>query len=70
MKMEKENPIIMGSYGIGVERIMACHLEQNHDANGIFWDKSIALYLIHLICVNSNSEKSCSQSEKNLFRIE
>ena len=32
----KENPIIMGSYGIGVERIMACHLEQNHDANGIF----------------------------------
>ena len=60
----KENPIIMGSYGIGVERIMACHLEQNHDANGIFWDKSIAPYLIHLICVNSNSEKVVSQSEK------
>jgi len=31
----KENPLIMGSYGIGVERVMACYIEQNHDEKGI-----------------------------------
>jgi len=31
----KENPIIMGSYGIGVERVLACYIEQNHDENKI-----------------------------------
>ena len=35
----KENPLIMGSYGIGVERVMACYLEQHHDENGIIWEK-------------------------------
>ena len=38
----KEQPIIMGSYGIGMERIVACHIEQNHDANGIIWDPALA----------------------------
>src|ERR1041385_3380141 len=33
----KEKPIIMGSYGIGVERIIACHIEQYHDKFGIVW---------------------------------
>jgi len=52
----KEVLIIMGSYGIGVERIAACHIEQNHDANGIIWDKAIAPFLIHLIAVNAENE--------------
>jgi prolyl-tRNA synthetase len=48
------HPIIMGSYGIGIERIIACHIEQNHDANGIIWDKSIAPYQVHLIAVSKS----------------
>ncbi|MFN0159020.1 MAG: proline--tRNA ligase [Bacteroidota bacterium] len=52
----KSNPIIMGSYGIGIERIVACHIEQNHDANGIIWDKLLAPYFIHLIAVTKNPE--------------
>jgi prolyl-tRNA synthetase len=52
----KEVPIIMGSYGIGVERIAACHIEQNHDENGIIWDKAIAPFLVHLIAVNAENE--------------
>ena len=48
-------PIIMGSYGIGIERIIACHIEQNHDENGIIWDKSIAPYQVHLIAVSKNT---------------
>ncbi|MEW5797369.1 MAG: proline--tRNA ligase [Bacteroidota bacterium] len=52
----EEHPIIMGSYGIGVERIVACHIEQHHDEFGIKWQKSIAPYDVHLISVNMNSE--------------
>lgn len=48
----EEHPIIMGSYGIGVERVMACSIEQSHDANGIIWDKVIAPFHVHLIGLN------------------
>lgn len=59
----KENPIIMGSYGIGVERIIACHIEQHYDEFGIKWQKSIAPYDVHLICVNMNSEAVVKKAE-------
>jgi prolyl-tRNA synthetase len=38
----KEAPIVMGSYGIGVERIMASAIELHHDDDGIIWPKAIA----------------------------
>ncbi|HEV2914939.1 MAG TPA: proline--tRNA ligase [Pyrinomonadaceae bacterium] len=38
----KEVPIVMGSYGIGVERILASAIELHHDADGIIWPKAIA----------------------------
>lgn len=41
-KNGKEVPIIMGSYGIGVERILAAAIELHHDADGIIWPQSIA----------------------------
>lgn len=63
-KEGKENPIIMGSYGIGVERIVACHIEQHHDEFGIKWQRSIAPYDVHLICVNMNSEEVKKKSEE------
>jgi prolyl-tRNA synthetase len=52
----KEKPIIMGSYGIGIERIIACHIEQSHDKNGIIWSKKVAPFHVHLVLVNSNNE--------------
>ncbi|MBX2991694.1 MAG: proline--tRNA ligase [Bacteroidetes bacterium] len=56
-------PIIMGSYGIGIERIIACHIEQNHDANGIIWDKSIAPYLVHIVAVNVKNKEVVERAE-------
>jgi prolyl-tRNA synthetase len=50
-------PVVMGSYGIGIERILACHIEQNHDKDGIFWDKVLAPYQIHLIAVSTKSKE-------------
>ncbi len=53
----KEKPIVMGSYGIGVERIVACHIEQRHDEHGIIWSKAIAPYHVHLIGLNMKNER-------------
>lgn len=52
-----EHPIIMGSYGIGVERVMACYIEQNHDANGIIWNKLLAPFQVHLIGLNLKKQE-------------
>jgi prolyl-tRNA synthetase len=59
----KEKPIIMGSYGIGVERVIACHIEQSHDDHGIIWGKVIAPFHVHLILVNSNVESAIKVAE-------
>ncbi len=60
----KEKPIIMGSYGIGVERVIACYIEQNHDARGIVWNKVLAPFQIHLISINPKNEKIAETCEK------
>jgi len=60
----QEKPIIMGSYGIGVERIIACHIEQNHDENGIIWDKAIAPFHVHLISVNTENPVVVETADK------
>jgi len=60
----KEKPIIMGSYGIGVERIIASAIEQNHDASGIVWDKAISPFAVHLIAVNTNNKQVMEASEQ------
>ncbi|MGV8018269.1 MAG: proline--tRNA ligase [Ignavibacteria bacterium] len=52
----KEHPIIMGSYGIGVERIIAAHIEQNHDDNGIIWEGEIAPFNVMLINITTQNE--------------
>jgi prolyl-tRNA synthetase len=60
----KANPVIMGSYGIGMERIVACYIEQNHDKDGIIWNKALAPYQIHLIAVNVNSKDVIAASDR------
>ena len=60
----EEHPIIMGSYGIGVERIMACFIEQHHDDKGIVWEKPLAPFDVHLIALNMKNESVASTSEK------
>ena len=60
----KEHPIVMGSYGIGVERIFACFLEQNYDEKGIVWKKPLNPFDVHLIGLNMKNElisKTCEQ---------
>jgi prolyl-tRNA synthetase len=63
------HPIIMGSYGIGAERVMACFIEQHHDDKGIIWDTTLAPFHIHLIGLNMKNESvanTCEEIYKNL----
>ena len=60
----KEVPIIMGSYGIGVERIITAAIEQNHDADGIIWPKSITPFDVIVTITNIKDEKLREAGEK------
>jgi len=60
----KEKPLIMGSYGIGVERVMACFIEQHHDEKGIVWDKTLAPFDIHLLALNLKNQTIVEAAEK------
>ncbi len=62
----KENVIIMGSYGIGIERIAAAYIEQNNDKDGIIWGGEIAPFGIHLISVGKKSDE-IRQSANKLY---
>ena len=45
----KQQPVIMGCYGIGVTRMASACIEQNHDDRGILWPPHVAPYHIHLL---------------------
>jgi prolyl-tRNA synthetase len=50
-----EKPLIGGSYGVGVARVMAAAVEQHHDENGILWPASIAPYDVHVLALTGGS---------------
>ena len=47
------HPIVMGSYGIGVGRNLACIVEAHHDDKGIVWPASVAPYAAHLVSIGA-----------------
>lgn len=63
----KEHPVVMGSYGIGVERVLACFLEQNYDERGIIWKKPLAPFDIHLIGLNMKNQ-TVSETSEQLYK--
>jgi len=60
----KEVPIVMGSYGIGVERIITAAIEQNHDDDGIIWPKSLTPFDVIVTVTNMKDEKLRDAGEK------
>jgi prolyl-tRNA synthetase len=59
----KENPVIMGSYGIGIERIAASYIEQNHDEKGIIWSGEITPFQVNLLCLSVHNEELKKSSD-------
>lgn len=60
----KAKPVIMGSYGIGVTRMLSAAVEQHLTENGIAWPKEIAPFAIHLIQMKTKDETQTELAEK------
>ncbi|MCE7927463.1 MAG: proline--tRNA ligase [Dehalococcoidia bacterium] len=48
----ERQPVVMGCYGIGLERMLAAAIEANHDENGITWPPEVAPYDVHIVALN------------------
>ncbi|HZJ47745.1 MAG TPA: proline--tRNA ligase, partial [Acidimicrobiia bacterium] len=57
-------PLVMGSYGIGIERNMAAVVEMNHDERGIVWPVSVAPYEVVITVVNVDDEVTMTVAER------
>lgn len=53
-------PIIMGSYGIGVTRLLACLAEHYRDEHGLMWPVAMAPYQVHLVALRGGEETAVS----------
>ena len=60
----KSHPVIMGSYGIGIERIISAVVEQNNDEKGIIWPINLAPYKVAIVVINPKEEKQLSVGEE------
>ncbi|MCL5265069.1 MAG: proline--tRNA ligase [Chloroflexi bacterium] len=60
----KEVIVIMGCYGIGVDRLLAAIIEQNHDDKGIIWPRSVAPFQVHLVALGVEDAEVAGVAEK------
>jgi prolyl-tRNA synthetase len=64
-----EHPIIMGSYGIGVGRNVACIVEAHHDDKGIIWPEEVAPYAAHLVAIGANRDAAVAELADRLHEL-
>jgi len=62
-------PVIMGSYGIGTGRLLACIVEEHHDEFGLIWPVSVAPYTVHLVVLKGKGTEGVEDSEANAERL-
>jgi len=60
--------MFMGCYGIGVTRVVAAAIEQNHDANGILWPAAIAPFQVVLVPINYQKSAKVQEMADALYR--
>jgi len=60
----RENPMVMGCYGIGITRTVAAAIEQNYDADGILWPWPIAPYQVHLLSLDPGNAEVAAVAEQ------
>ncbi len=59
-----QKPYVMGSYGIGITRILAAVVEQHHDDSGIIWPKLLAPYSVAVIMANADAPAVTEEAER------
>jgi prolyl-tRNA synthetase len=60
--------MFMGCYGIGVTRVVAAAIEQNHDANGILWPEAIAPFQVVLVPINYQKSTLVQETADSLYQ--
>ena len=63
----QQKPVIMGSYGIGVGRLLACIAEAHHDEHGLTWPVTVAPYAVHLILLRGKGSPQAEESAEKLY---
>lgn len=64
----KSQTLMMGCYGIGVSRVVAAAIEQNHDDNGIVWPDAIAPFHIGIVPMNLHRSEAVQQATESLYQ--
>lgn len=65
----ERHPIVMGSYGIGLGRNVACVVEAHHDEKGIAWPAEVAPYPAHLVAIGGNKAPQVVETAERLYGI-
>ncbi|TNE76371.1 MAG: proline--tRNA ligase [Gammaproteobacteria bacterium] len=63
----REQVVTMGCYGIGVSRVVAAAIEQNHDDNGIIWPEALAPFQVALVPINMNKSEAVRETCEKLY---
>ncbi len=64
----REQVMLMGCYGIGVTRVVAAAIEQNHDQRGIVWPPAIAPFSVAIVPVNAHQSERVATTCEQLYR--
>ena len=62
-------PLVMGCYGIGLGRLLACIVEQHHDERGIIWPVSVAPLQVHIVSLGTNNPQVFEAAEALYQRL-
>lgn len=60
-------PVVMGSYGIGIGRLLACIVEAHHDEYGLIWPPAIAPFQVHLVLLKGKGTPECEALAEELY---
>lgn len=64
----RPQPVVMGSYGIGCGRLLACIAEEHHDEHGLIWPISVAPYQVHLVVLKGKDSLECERVAETLYQ--
>ncbi|TMF37869.1 MAG: proline--tRNA ligase [Chloroflexi bacterium] len=65
----QRHPIVMGSYGIGLGRNVACIVEAHHDEKGMVWPEEVAPYAAHLVAIGGARETRVTEVAERLHEV-
>jgi prolyl-tRNA synthetase len=64
----ESRPVVMGSYGIGLGRLLACVVEEHHDEYGHIWPVSIAPFHVHLVVLVGKGSTETQELAEKLYQ--